>query len=118
MSLEFFDWLSQNFIELLNVNDDYDVIIEVKNLSVCYDTEFELEESTNQLGFLIETKAFIDYFIKWGIAQNFLMLKGTFTTMSPSLKTSNTVAVMKVRGIFRHYFPLAWENKSNSKNGK
>ncbi|RHZ45962.1 hypothetical protein Glove_641g10 [Diversispora epigaea] len=31
MSLKFFDKLSQNFIELLNEKDDYNVIIEVKN---------------------------------------------------------------------------------------
>ncbi|RHZ87596.1 hypothetical protein Glove_33g274 [Diversispora epigaea] len=31
MSLKFFDKLSQNFIELLNDKDDYDVIIEVEN---------------------------------------------------------------------------------------
>ena len=31
MSLKFFDKLSQNFIELLDNKDDYNVIIEVKN---------------------------------------------------------------------------------------
>ncbi|RHZ70502.1 hypothetical protein Glove_271g28 [Diversispora epigaea] len=72
MSIKFFDKLSQNFIELLNDKDDYNVIVEVENeksftahsnvlkcRSPYFPNEFEIEELIKKLeNLLIETKNF------------------------------------------------------------
>ncbi|RHZ75470.1 hypothetical protein Glove_213g88 [Diversispora epigaea] len=55
MSLNFFDKLSQNLIELLNDGDENCETIFIYDLMLAAN-EFELEELTNKLEILIETK--------------------------------------------------------------
>ncbi|RHZ77755.1 hypothetical protein Glove_173g41 [Diversispora epigaea] len=111
MSLKFFDKLPQNFIEILNDKDDYNVVIEIENKEKLFTAlsnvlefrssyfpvdEFELEELTNKLEILfIETKDDLqievkiwDYVIKWGIAQTSTLLLFLQTLKNRPRKTS------------------------------
>ncbi|RHZ70828.1 hypothetical protein Glove_266g32 [Diversispora epigaea] len=135
MSLNFFDKLSQNFIELLNDRDDYNSSISARIFNVILQSVLPLvresfstiisEERAAEISTWIGRKTNV-YTLAYIPYKFELILHGTQDRFAPQTfwnicyGHASSVVLLKVKGtdeIIGGYNPLGWDNSNINNNG-